>query len=70
MPNIKEYLGLSFHLMLSRKVGRAAQKRRAAPKGRRRRPIRKGVGTFLVAVKKKAKTPLLRQIGKTALKKP
>ena len=56
--------------MVSWKVGRAAQKRRAAPKGRRIRPIRKGVGAFLVAEKKKrSKNPLLRQIGKTALKK-
>ena len=44
---------------------------RAAPKGKRRRPIRKGQRGrgFLSSLKKIAKNLLLRQIGKTALKK-
>ena len=44
---------------------------RAAPKGRRRRPIRKGKRGrgFLSSLKKIAKNPLVRQIGKNALKK-
>ena len=45
---------------------------RAAPKGgRRRRPLRKGQrgGGFLRSLKKIAKNPLVRQIGKPALKK-
>ena len=44
---------------------------RAAPKGRRRGPIRKGqIGQgFLSSLEKIAKNPLVRQIGKTALKK-
>ena len=44
---------------------------RAVPKRKRRRPIRKrqkGQG-FLSSLKKIAKNPLVRQIGKTALKK-
>ena len=45
-------------------------RRRAAPKGRRRRPIRKGQRGrgFLSSLKKIAKNPLVRQIGKIALK--
>ena len=44
---------------------------RAAPKGRRRRPVRKGQrgGGFLRSLKKIAKNPLVSQIGKAALKK-
>ena len=44
---------------------------RAGPKGKRRRPIRKGQRGrgFLSSLKKIAKNLLLRQIGKTALKK-
>ena len=44
---------------------------RAARKGRRRRLIRKGQRGrgFLSSFKKVAKNPLVRQIGKTALKK-
>ena len=44
-------------------------RRRAAPKGRRR-PIRKGQRGrgFLSSLKKTAKNPLVRQIGKIALK--
>ena len=44
---------------------------RAAPKGRRRRPIRKGKRGrgFLSSLKKIAKNPLVRQTEKTALKK-
>ena len=46
-------------------------KRRAAPKSRRRRPVRKGQRGrgFLSSLRKVAKNPLVRQIGKTALEK-
>ena len=46
-------------------------KRRAAPKGGRRRPVRKkqrGCG-FLSSLKKKANNPIVRQLGKNALEK-
>ena len=46
-------------------------KRRAAPKSRRKRSVRKGQRDqgFLTSLKKRAKNPLVRQIGETALKK-
>ena len=45
--------------------------RRAARRGRRRRPVRKGHRDwgFLSSLRKISKNPLVRQIGKTALKK-
>ena len=51
-------------------IMRRQNRRRVAPKGRRRRPLRKGQRgrVFLSSLKKIAKTPLVRQIGKTALK--
>ena len=49
---------------------RRQNRRRVAPKGRRRIPLRKGQRGrgFLSSLKKIAKNPLVRQIGKTALK--
>ena len=46
-------------------------KRRAAPKSRRRRPVRKGQRGrgFLSSLRKMAKNPLVRHVGKTALEK-
>ena len=47
-------------------------KRRAAPKGRRGRPVRKKQRDkgFLSSFKKIANNPSVRQLEKTALKKP
>ena len=45
-------------------------KRRVAPKGRRRRPVRKGQrGRVFHSSFKEANNPTVRQLGKTALKK-
>ena len=46
-------------------------KRRAAPKGRRRRPVRKGQRGrgFLSSLKKIGNNPTVRQLGKMPLKK-
>ena len=65
---MQEYRDLIFQIMLLRKK---KNKRRAAPKDRRIRPVRKGQRGrgFFSSFKKIDKNSLVRQIGKTALKK-
>ena len=68
--DVAKYTTIAISQLPPNVIMRRQNRRRVAPKGRRRIPLRKGQRGrgFLSSLKKIAKNPLVRQIGKTALK--